>query len=274
MSGLVQAHASPFDRIRLRNLDGSEFWSARDLMPLMGYPRWNEFKTPLDRAMRSAENQGMNVPTLFSRSTENSGGRPMENYYLTRFAAYLVAMNGDPNKPEVAVAQAYFAVKTRQAEMSVPSLDLTSLDSISLLLDAGKAALNRAIEAEARAKVSEDRLDVIEGGAGFSIREFHKHYFPDVPERQFFELLYKKRLLIDQRGTRIDRNGRKKDGKQHRHPTYAGKPYFFLDPYIDPDGNRYYSTRVRPGRPETELVELLKKWGLPSNQHAMKELTA
>ena len=54
---------------------------------LISHPRWNEFKTPLDRAMRSAENQGMNVLGLFRRSTENSGGRPMENYYLSRFAA-------------------------------------------------------------------------------------------------------------------------------------------------------------------------------------------
>lgn len=156
-----------------------------------------------------------------------------------------------------------------------PSVDLTSLDSISALLDAGKAALNRAIEAEARAKVSEERLDVIEGGKGFALREFHKHYFPDVPERQFFELLYKRHLLIDQRGARgRDANGKLKNGKQHKHPGYAGKPYFFLAPYIDQFGDRFYNTRVRPGRPETELVKLLEKWGLPSNQHKLPEIAA
>lgn len=154
-------------------------------------------------------------------------------------------------------------------------IDLNNLNDLGLLLEAGKAALGRAIEAEARAEASESRLDVIEGGKGFSIREFHKHYFPDVPERKFFELLYQRRILIDQRGARgRDKNGKLKNGKQHMHPGYAGKPYFFLDPYIHAiTGDRHYNTKVRPGRPETELVELLKKYGLPSNQHNIKEIT-
>lgn len=107
---------SPFDAIKNTNPEtGTEFWSARDLMPLMGYPRWNEFKVPLERAMKSAEVQGNDVATLFRGSAEKTSGRPREDFHLTRFAAYLAAMNGDPNKPEVAAAQAYFAIKTREA---------------------------------------------------------------------------------------------------------------------------------------------------------------
>lgn len=113
---------SPFDSIKRTDADGLEFWSARDLMLVMSYARWNEFKTPLERAMKSALNQGYGVDGLFRRSTENSGGRPSENFYLTRFAAYLVAMNGDPNKTEVAEAQAYFAIQTRVAETQVQAL--------------------------------------------------------------------------------------------------------------------------------------------------------
>lgn len=113
---------SPFDSIKRTDADGIEFWSARDLMLVMSYARWNEFKTPLERAMKSALNQGHEVDGLFRRSTENSGGRPSENFYLTRFAAYLVAMNGDPNKTEVAEAQAYFAIQTRVAETQVQAL--------------------------------------------------------------------------------------------------------------------------------------------------------
>src|SRR5699024_931847 len=38
---------SPFDSIKRVGEDGAEFWSARDLMPLMGYGAWQKFETPL-----------------------------------------------------------------------------------------------------------------------------------------------------------------------------------------------------------------------------------
>lgn len=142
---------SPFDQIRRTRPDGSEYWSARDLMPLLGYPEWREFRPAVERAWTSAEAQGHDPESLFGVITEKSGGRPREDIQLSRFAAYLVAMNGDPRKAEVAAAQAYFAVKTREAETTRPELDLTSLESISAILDAGKAALNRAVAAEKRA---------------------------------------------------------------------------------------------------------------------------
>ncbi|MCX7445862.1 phage antirepressor KilAC domain-containing protein [Corynebacterium sp. P7003] len=85
-------------------------------MPLMAYSSWQKFMVPLERAMATAANQGMDTSTLFNRSVEKSGGRPREDFHLTRYAAYLVAMNGDPNIPEVAAAQHYFAIKTREAE--------------------------------------------------------------------------------------------------------------------------------------------------------------
>ncbi|WIY84301.1 phage antirepressor KilAC domain-containing protein [Propionimicrobium sp. PCR01-08-3] len=142
---------SPFDQIKKTRPDGSEYWSARELAPVMGYSAWRNLEVPINRAISSAINQGIDVATNFAGSRKITATKPQEDYELSRFAAYLVAMNGDPNKPEVAGAQAYFAVRTREAEVAKPALDLSSLDSISAILDAGKAALNRAQAAERRA---------------------------------------------------------------------------------------------------------------------------
>jgi DNA-damage-inducible protein D len=95
-------------------------WSARDLQTLMGYAQWKNLTPALNRAKTAAKNQGLVVDEHFSRSRKNpseQGGRAQDDFRLTRLAAYLVAMNGDPNKPEVAAAQAYFAVRTREAEL-------------------------------------------------------------------------------------------------------------------------------------------------------------
>ncbi|WP_087485522.1 phage antirepressor KilAC domain-containing protein [Brachybacterium massiliense] len=113
---------SPFDAIKRTRPDGAEFWSARDLMPLLGYSAWRNFEVPLERARKSAEAQGHVVAEHFAGSRKvASSGPSMADFQLSRFAAYLVAMNGDPNKSEVAAAQAYFAIRTREAEVAEPA---------------------------------------------------------------------------------------------------------------------------------------------------------
>lgn len=112
-----------FDRILHSNQEAHiEFWYARDLMPLLGYERWENFDKAISRAMESCEGSGAIVPDHFREVTKmvtlGSGAkRNVRDYMLTRYACYLIAQNGDPKKEEIAFAQSYFAVQTRKQEL-------------------------------------------------------------------------------------------------------------------------------------------------------------
>lgn len=124
-----QPGASPFDRIRRVRPDGSEYWSARELMPLQGYGNWQNFAKAIERAKAACLNIGaeQGVFTEVSNNPSGQGGRPSTDYELSRFACYLVALNGDPTKPEVAAAQAYFVVKAREAETATTPVTIESV---------------------------------------------------------------------------------------------------------------------------------------------------
>ena len=63
---------------------------------------------PIERAKAAADNIGA-ARSIFldaQRTVEAGfGTREVRDYHLTRYAAYLIAMNGDPRKPEVPAAQ-------------------------------------------------------------------------------------------------------------------------------------------------------------------------
>ncbi|MEG3299009.1 DNA damage-inducible protein D [Streptococcus suis] len=99
-----------------------DYWYARDLMPLLGYERWENFHKAIQRAMNSVETSDTKVSDHFREVTKmvplGSGSeRPVKDYMLTRYACYLIAINGDTNKEEIAFAQSYFAAQTRKQEL-------------------------------------------------------------------------------------------------------------------------------------------------------------
>lgn len=112
-----------FESLKKTNEHSAEYWSARDLQPLLGYSQWRRFEDAIKRAMTSSESSG-NDPTYHFASAGKPilGGKGavqvVEDYHLSRFACYLIAQNGDPRKPEIAHAQKYFAIQARKQELS------------------------------------------------------------------------------------------------------------------------------------------------------------
>jgi DNA-damage-inducible protein D len=101
-----------------RDQNPMEFWSARDLMPMLGYIKWQKFTEAIERAKEACKisNQSTEIHFL-PAPVKSSGGRPQEDFFLTRYACYLIAQNGDPRKPQIALAQTYFASQTRKQEL-------------------------------------------------------------------------------------------------------------------------------------------------------------
>lgn len=107
-----------FESIKRFNVLGHEYWSARELMPLLGYgKKWQNFEKVIRKATISAQKAELPLEGHFTGVSKMSsigqgGQRPTQDYFLSRRACYLIAQNGDPRKPEIAAAQQYFAVST------------------------------------------------------------------------------------------------------------------------------------------------------------------
>jgi DNA-damage-inducible protein D len=107
--------------------NGGEYWMGKDLQPILGYATWENFDKVIKKAKMACESTGEKSENHFRETTSmveiGSGAmREEANYFLDRYACYLIAMNGDSSKPEIGLAQTYFAIQTRRQEISDENL--------------------------------------------------------------------------------------------------------------------------------------------------------
>jgi DNA-damage-inducible protein D len=112
-----------FESIKKLDENGVEYWTARELMELLGYSEWRAFDEVITRAIKASTNSGQDTRNHFGQLTKmvrtgSNAVRPTKDWKLDRYACYLVAQNGDSTKSEIALAQTYFAIQTRKQEIA------------------------------------------------------------------------------------------------------------------------------------------------------------
>jgi DNA-damage-inducible protein D len=130
--------------------EGIECWSARDLQVLLEYAKWGHFKEVIEKAKVSCKMAGNLVENHFAgagKMVEIGSGTKREilDVFLTRYACYLIAQNGDPRKEVIAFAQTYFAMQTRKQELIEERLALVERMEARGKLTASETELSKLI---------------------------------------------------------------------------------------------------------------------------------
>lgn len=123
MANLEAIEYKRFEDIKRATDEGVEYWCARELAPVLGYAKWENFQKVIDKAMLACDNSGFSVPDHFPEVRKmvdlGSGSqRKIRDFMLSRYACYLIVQNGDPRKEIIALGQTYFAIQTRRQEVA------------------------------------------------------------------------------------------------------------------------------------------------------------
>lgn len=162
MSSLTKYSDETFESIKRYTDEGVEFWYARELSKVLQYSDWRNFQNAIFKAMEACQNSGNEITDHFGDITKlvkiGSGAeRPIDDIMLSRYACYLIVMNGDPQKEVIAVGQTYFAVKTRQQEL-VENYDQLTEEQKRLAIRSEMIAHNKSLaEAAQMAGISDPR---------------------------------------------------------------------------------------------------------------------
>lgn len=140
-----------FEQIKKFDKDDAEYWSARELMTALGYSNWQNFDEVVKKAKKACANSSQNVEDHFIGinimvMVGSNVMRPTKDWHLDRYACYLIAQNGDSSKPQIALAQTYFAIQTRRQEL----VDQMNSDSKRLFIRSEVTAQNKKLFSTAK----------------------------------------------------------------------------------------------------------------------------
>lgn len=163
MADIQKYSEQTFESIKHINEYGQEFWYARELQAALEYSQWRRFEEAIERAKIACEQSGNPVADHFANVGKmvklGSGSeREVNDYVLSRYACYLIVMNGDPRKEVIAVGQTYFAIKTRQQEL-VENYDELTENQKRLAIRHEMAEHNKSLAEAAQMAGVETSLD-------------------------------------------------------------------------------------------------------------------
>lgn len=163
MSELVKYNEQTFESIKHINEYGEEYWLARELQPVLEYSQWRRFSDAIERAKLACKNSGFAIEDHFAdvgKMVDIGSGaeREIDDVMLSRYACYLIVMNGDPRKEVIAVGQTYFAVKTRQQEL-IDNYEQLSEDQKRLAIRNEMIVHNKSLAEAAQMAGIEDPRD-------------------------------------------------------------------------------------------------------------------
>ena len=138
MNVIKEYSKTTFESIKHIDEDGIEYFSARELMVLLDYKNWSNFKKVIEKAKVACQNSNSNINDNFLEIKKNN----FIDYKLSRYACYLIIQNADSRKENIALLKNYFVYQTRKTE-------LTELNDI---------ATNLFIISQTKSKIKKDNI--------------------------------------------------------------------------------------------------------------------
>ena len=112
-----------FEDIKHIDENGNEYWLARELQNILGYNQWRSINDLIERAKVACKESKYKIDDHFAVQRKminlaKGATRNVVDYKLSRYACYLIVMNGNPKKEIIALGQTYFTIQTRKQELS------------------------------------------------------------------------------------------------------------------------------------------------------------